>query len=368
MDDNFKFFAFVSYNSRDVKWGKLVQRKLERYRIPADAGCDWNNKRMRPIFFAPTDIQPGGLNDELKHRLEQSGQLIVIGSPNSAKSEWVGREIEYFHSLGRADSIHYFIVSKDDPQSCYHPVLKRLGMPEILGANIYEKVYRWPWLNRERAFVQLISKLLGVEFDSVWQRHRRQMIRRAILTAVGVIAVIAALVTVWVKNQPFDASVTLTETSVHNDALPPLKDAVVTITLANEQKSDTIADISSEALFSNIPHSYLGEQVRIQVVAADWLPVDTTVELSGNTTVSLQRDPKVYGDICFSIWNPHTESVADASASIDGNPLNTGADGKLRLTIPLEKQRVKYVVTASLPLENDTLYMPRGENDVLVAK
>jgi hypothetical protein len=40
---------------------------------------------------------------------------------------------------------------------------RKLELPEILGANIHEKIYRWPWLNKELAYVQLISKLLGVK-------------------------------------------------------------------------------------------------------------------------------------------------------------------------------------------------------------
>jgi hypothetical protein len=31
----FKYYAFISYNSKDVAWGKRVQRKLEHYRMPA---------------------------------------------------------------------------------------------------------------------------------------------------------------------------------------------------------------------------------------------------------------------------------------------------------------------------------------------
>lgn len=54
----YRFYAFVSFSSKDMKWGKTVQRRLEHYRIPAEAGCDWSDKHMRPVFFAPTDIQP----------------------------------------------------------------------------------------------------------------------------------------------------------------------------------------------------------------------------------------------------------------------------------------------------------------------
>lgn len=108
----FKYYAFISYNSKDTAWGKRLQHKLEHYRMPATL-CrqrGWKRKPIDPVFFAPNDIQPGKLTDELKSRLHQSRNLIVICSPNSAQSKWVGEEIDYFHSLGRDDNIHLFII------------------------------------------------------------------------------------------------------------------------------------------------------------------------------------------------------------------------------------------------------------------
>ena len=108
----YKYFAFISYSSLDVKWGKLLQRKLEHYRMPATLCSEhgWERMPIKPVFFAPTDIQPGGLTEELQKRLRASRNLIVICSPNSAQSEWVGKEIEYFHNLGRTKQIYFFIV------------------------------------------------------------------------------------------------------------------------------------------------------------------------------------------------------------------------------------------------------------------
>jgi len=34
-EQQFKYFAFISYNSKDTEWGKRVQRKLEHYSMPA---------------------------------------------------------------------------------------------------------------------------------------------------------------------------------------------------------------------------------------------------------------------------------------------------------------------------------------------
>lgn len=112
MEQQYKYFAFISYNSKDTAWGKRLQKKLEHYRMPSTLCSEhgWEKKPIKPVFFAPTDIQPGGLSEELQERLKASQHLIVICSPNSAKSQWVGREIEFFHNLGRTKNIHFFIV------------------------------------------------------------------------------------------------------------------------------------------------------------------------------------------------------------------------------------------------------------------
>ena len=63
MCQQFKYFAFISYNSNDIAWGKRLQRKLESYRMSATLCSErgWKRKPINPIFFAPTDIQPPSL-------------------------------------------------------------------------------------------------------------------------------------------------------------------------------------------------------------------------------------------------------------------------------------------------------------------
>ena len=241
-----------------------------------------------------TDIQPGGLSNELQERLKASQHLIVICSPNSAKSEWVGKEIEFFHNLGRTNNIHFFIVegtphSGNPETECFNPVIDKLGLPEILGANIHEKNFKQSWLNKERAYVQLISKLLEVEFDTIWQRHRRQLIRKTIAWTIGTVAVIAALVCVAVMSRPVDVQVNLSETSVHNDHLPPLKDAVVTLCLDDKTEVDTLRTMDGTLLFKHIPHKFLNKPVRVKVECRDFLPVDTSVTLTKTLVLDVAR-------------------------------------------------------------------------------
>jgi hypothetical protein len=373
MKQEYKYYAFISYSSKDTSWGKELQRKLENYRMPSTLCQErgWDRKPIKPVFFAPTDIQPGGLNEELQERLRASRNLIVVCSPHSARSEWVGREIEFFHQLGRTDHIHFFIVdgkphSGDPETECFNPMVDKLGLPEILGANIHEQVFRWPWLNKERAYVQLISKLLGVEFDTIWQRHRRLLIQKAVGWGVGLIAVLAIVAGVWLNSQPVDVEVRLNETTEHNDQLPPLKDAVVTMTMDNESKTDTITDLQLPASFPNIPHRFLDKEVQVSVVCDNCLRLDTTLTLTRQMVLPIRRDAQVYGDIRFRLWNPNTERfVPNTSIQVDGQSVATDAEGNVRLTIPLSRQKPFYIVTAPLPLASDTLFMPCGESDVI---
>ena len=373
-NQTYKYYAFISYNSGDTNWGKRLQRKLENYSMPSTL-CNkhgWKRRPMKPVFFAPTDIQPGGLTAELQERLKASRHLVVICSPRSARSKWVGQEIAFFHSLGRTANIHFFIVdgiphSGDEATECFNPVVDELGLPEILSANIHEKVFRWAWLNRQRAYVQLITKMLGVEFDSVWQRHKRMLVRRTALWVIAVTAVLAALVAVWSASQPVDVSVSLNEASTRNPNLPPLHDAVVTITLDNETKSDTIATLGSRAEFTNIPSRFIGENVRLSIACPDFLPIDTTIILTKDMVFNISRDARVYGGIRFRLWNSNTEqTVGGCQVEIAGYTALSDENGLVELAIPLEKQKTTYEVKASTTLADSIIYTPCGSDDVLI--
>lgn len=373
---DFKYFAFISYNSHDTMWGKRLQKKLEGYKIPSTL-CNehgWNRKPINPVFFAPTDIQPGGLTEELKDRLKSSRNLVVICSPNSARSEWVGREIAFFHCLGRTKQIHFFIVegephSNNSDTECFNPIVNKLGLPEILGANVHEKIYRWPWLNKERAYVQLISKLLEVEFDSIWKRHKRQLIKKSIISFVCACLIFFSIWYTWQANQPIDVSIALKEATMLNKHLPPLQDAIVTLTLNNEKKTETIPNIESMASFPNIPQHFLGETVGLQIRCKDYINMDTTLVLSKFITVRLKRDEKIYGDVKFRLWDPYSErAIPNTEIFIEGHTVYSDENGLVSLHIPIDEQRPFYKIRAALHFENDSIFMPCGTDDVLIVE
>lgn len=376
MEQQFKYFAFISYSSHDTKWGKRLHKKLESYSIPSTL-CKkhgWNRKPLNPIFFAPYEIQPGTLSEELKDRLRESRHLIVICSPYSAQSYWVGLEIEFFHQLGRTKDIHFFIIdgvpnSGDKTTECFNNKIKELGIPEILGANIREKVYRWSWLNRERAYVQIVTKLLGVEFDSIWQRHKRMLWQKITLWLMCLTAVLAALMGTWLANRPVDVEISLNETSAHNNNLPPLHDAVITLMLDNERKTDTLHTMGSTTTFTNIPANMIGKEVRVLFMCEDWCTTDTTLELNKNITLNISRDINAFGHVRFTLYDSQVTPIAGKTINISGVKATSNAQGVVDAVIPFEKQNVIYKLTSSEVSLADTIIDAKcGDSDAVFTK
>ena len=170
-----EYFAFISYQRKDEEWADRLRNKLEHYRLPSsvrkqDASLP---KEIRPIFRDALELAGGVLAKEIETALQQSKYLIVICSPNSAKSPWVNKEIQTFIDLGREEYIIPFIIdgtpySEDPETECCPPSLHSLrGENEILGINIDE-------LGREAATVKVVARMFGLKFDMLWQRFERE--------------------------------------------------------------------------------------------------------------------------------------------------------------------------------------------------
>lgn len=363
MSEVYKYFAFISYNSRDVEWGKRLQRKLEGYKMPATLCSEhgWERKPIKPVFFAPTDIQPDDLNEEIKSRLRASRNLIVICSPRSAQSVWVGKEIAYFHSLGRGSNIRFFIVegvpnSGDPATECYNDVVRELGMQEVLGVNINEHNFRWRYLNRERAYVQLITKLLGIEFDDIWQRHKRLMAERIAVFSAVTVAVVAVIIWALVSNLPVDVNIRLEEATPKNMSLPQLSDAELTLTVGDYQRTERITSIDDGAQFIQIPRSLLGQSAKLKFVdfpdtpdAMNYYPEEVELKLEKSMTLAIRRDTVKYGRLKAKFIDSHYHPIPRHTTTIAGQQYTADDEGLIDIQIPFSRQARSYVV------EGDTL-------------
>lgn len=350
--DGYNYFAFISYNSKDNRWAKALQHTMERWRLPASLRKEkeLEKRPMRKVFFAPSEIQLGDLKEELKARLRASRYLIVVCSPNSAKSDWVRQEIEYFIELGRKENIYFFIIkgepnSPDEEKECFNPAIKR-NFDNPLAADVNYKVFSLSYLNRQRAYVQLISTLLGIEFDSLWRRHRRRMIERACFWFCLLSAFAISLFAVWKMDKTTDISLSLSEQTVHNPYLPPLRDAKVCFTIGGNTIEKTINTFEDTLIFPKISLSSLEDTARLRVSCEGWLAIDTLLIPSEKMTIGLSRDADKYGRLRIAVYSGKLDKyLSNYPILVEGVRFVSDGNATVEINLPLDKQKKKVRIT-----------------------
>jgi len=184
----YTYFAFISYAHKDEKHAAWLQKSLENYRIPVKLrkthGSDIP-KRVRPVFRDKTDLRPGNLEKSLASELDDSRYLIVICSPASKQSAWVNQEIGHFRQTGRADNVIPLIV--DCPQittvtDCYPDALDK----SVLGISLKE-------FGKTRTLLHVLSRILDIRFDSLYERHKKARNRKSVLIALLSLIMLFAL-------------------------------------------------------------------------------------------------------------------------------------------------------------------------------
>lgn len=169
MEQSKEYYVFISYKSKDVEWAIWLQHELEHYHLPTSFnGRTDIRQELRPVFRDIDELAAGNLPEQIKRALENSQNLIVVCSPQAAASPWVNQEIETFISLGRTDRIFPFIVEGNSPKEFFPPAL--LALPkneERLGGDAAKQ-------GRDIAFVKVVAGMLGLGFDSLWNRYEKE--------------------------------------------------------------------------------------------------------------------------------------------------------------------------------------------------
>lgn len=185
MEQTYHYYAFISYATADSKWAKWLQHQLSYYHIPSAIKKSKIGipQKLRPIFIYEYDLAGNQLHKAIKQELEASKYLIVICSPNSAKSIYVNREVQTFIEQGRAEYIIPFIVSgevnvKNVNYECFSPSLLELlnskdKNNEIRGINVSTN-------GKRQALVDVVATMLNVRRDVLWNRYKVRLLKQRI--------------------------------------------------------------------------------------------------------------------------------------------------------------------------------------------
>jgi len=194
-----RYKAFISYSRKDEKFVKKLHISLEEYKIPKELYNKHSNlpKKLSPIFRDIEYLRSGdSLSNEIVNKLHNSENLIVVCSPNSAKSKWVNKEIIDFKKMNGESKIFPIIIdgtpNSNDKNECFPDALKykidnegRLtnNKSDILASNIIKNAD-----GKKFAQIKLISGILGVENDELWSfEEKRNKKKRIIWWTIGTI-------------------------------------------------------------------------------------------------------------------------------------------------------------------------------------
>lgn len=332
-------FAFISYSHRDMAVAKWLQRKLEGFRLPTEIhnDIDAKSRYIRPVFRDQTDLDTGVLSDELRRHLEESKFLILICSENSAKSQWVSDEAKAFVEMGRLDHIIPVIIpSAGIPERDLFPMylreyFKKNPESELLGVNIGE-------VGKEKALIRVVSKMLGVSFDSLWKRHQR---RKRMMIASCAAGATAALAAAYLFAIPVEVSV---DVQLQKADLP--MGETVTLNVDGGEYTSSAADPKFDRI--SIPGHKRFSDISVTVFSQFYETVDTVVP----TGFGLRRDIDIFQrrDATFASFAGHVydddyQPLEGVSVTVAGEQVFTGPEGAFRITLPLQLQKVEHSIT-----------------------
>ncbi len=210
-----EYVAFISYRHTelDKKVAKKVHYMVEHYVIPKELRGKDGKKKLGHVFRDEEELPvSSNLTASIETALDHSKFLIVICTPNLPKSLWCEREIKYFIEKHGRENVIGILVDGTPDESFPKPLTQAIEMDadgnevirevEPLAANLTDVNHKYKESRLRKEAVRLYAALLRCPFDSLWQREKRQKMRKGMaLMALGMVIALAFGVSIWMKNQ-----------------------------------------------------------------------------------------------------------------------------------------------------------------------
>ena len=223
--DTLKYWAFISYSHSDTRMAKALQRALETYRLPrrlvgTATAMGEVPAFLKPVFRDRDEMQAGAdLKATVRVALEQSRWLVVVCTPEAARSPWVNREIIEFKKLHGEARVLACIAAGEpfasrlpgrEAEECFPEALRYALTPEGLprGGELEPVAadLRAQGDGKHLATLKLVAGMVGVGVDELVrrdaQRRGRRMAAIAAASAAGMaVMAVLTLMAVQARNE-----------------------------------------------------------------------------------------------------------------------------------------------------------------------
>lgn len=207
-----RYWAFISYSHRDESVARRLQKRLETYRLPRGLVGRVTSqgpvpRQARPVFRDRDDLHAGAdLGAEVRAALAASRWLVVVCSPDAARSPWVEREIVEFKRLHGERRVLALIAAGEpyasrqpgrEAEECFPNALRHAldadGEPRGAEQEPIAADLRVHADGAKRAPLKLLAGMVGVGFDELVRRDAARRLRWLGAIAAGSLAGMAVL-------------------------------------------------------------------------------------------------------------------------------------------------------------------------------
>ena len=201
-----RYMAFLSYSHDDAEVADWLHESLEEFHVPSRLVGKLTDqgpvpKQLSPIFRDRHELAASpDLSEEIEEAIDGSRFLIVLCSPDAAKSRWIDQEIATFKRRHGEDRILALIIDGEpfasempgrEEEECFPPSLRihfdGRGRPTTQRAEPVAADLRDEGDGKRLGFLKIAAGMIGVGLDELAQREAQRRHRRLyMITAASV--------------------------------------------------------------------------------------------------------------------------------------------------------------------------------------